>query len=102
MIGTHTLPSDRTTMDIAGLPDHAAPVPTTLGYSPKAVWATLVALALPVLVPALGALADTLLGRPELWEALPPVVRILIVGALTGLSVAVAAYRARPGIVVPR
>lgn len=73
----------------------------TQGISPKAVFATLAALVAPLLVEAAVAIVKVLTDNPTVFDGLPPWARFAATTLLTALSVALAAYRGRPGVVVP-
>jgi hypothetical protein len=76
------------------------PAPRTVGWSPKAVVASLVALALSVLLPAAEAAIEHVTNNPELLGGLAGWVRTGVLAALVALGTLLAAYRARPGVVV--
>ena len=71
----------------------------TEGISPKAAFATLAALVLPLLVQAGAALVEWLTANPAVFDALPVWARFVATTLLTALGVAVAAYRAHPGAI---
>ncbi len=73
----------------------------TEGWSPKAVVASLTALALSVLVPAAAAVIEHLAANPGLFSAWPAPVQVGVSAALVALGTLLAAYRARPGVVGP-
>lgn len=88
---THSLPDTAQPIEVAG----------TVGVSPKALAATVAPILLGVILSGGFALLDWLLGNPEVLAALPVPVQILAVAALSSLAASLAAYRARPGVVLP-
>ena len=80
-----------------GVPDHAAPEARTEGISPKALWATVWAFVAPLLVTAADAAVGYVLDNPGVLDAMPPIVRTVVLAVLAALGAAVAAYRAAPG-----
>lgn len=68
----------------------------TVGYSPKAIWATVVSGGIGIVLALLTLFQD----QPELLAPLPPVVQALALALIPGLATWVAAYKADPGIVV--
>lgn len=76
------------------------PTPRTEGWSPKAVAAAVVAFALSILLPAAEAVIANVVGHPELLDAVPAWLRVGVLAALVALGTLLAAYRARPGVVV--
>ena len=84
-----------------GVADHAAPKLKTVGWSPKALGATIAAFVAAVLVPAAADLVELVIGQPELFAGLPGWVQVGISALLTALAALLAAHRASPGDVVP-
>jgi hypothetical protein len=74
----------------------------TAGISPKLYAATVWAFLAPLLLTTADALLAYLIGNPSVFSALPPVVQVPIVAFLGALGAAVAAYRAKPGSLVPQ
>lgn len=74
--------------------------PTTQGLSPKAVVGAVVAFLLAVLLPAAEAILEGVTRNPELLSAIPAWLRVGVLAALVALGTLLAAYRARPGVVV--
>ena len=86
------------------MPDHSLPEPTegiTLGVSPKVLWTTVATIVVGVLAAGGFALLDWIVANPDLYAGLPAPVQVVITAAVSTLAVAVAGYRARPGVVVP-
>jgi hypothetical protein len=83
--------------------DHELDEPlVTEGLSPKLYAATVWAFLAPMLLVTASALLEYLIANPTLFSALPPVVQVPIVAFLGALGAAVAAYRAKPGLLVPQ
>lgn len=84
---------------------HPTPEPveavSTVGLSPKAIAAAVAPLAAGVLLSALFAVLDFVAASPELLAGLPAWAQVMIGAALAALISGTAAYRARPGVVVP-
>jgi len=76
------------------------PAPRTQGISPKVVAAAVVAFALAVLVPAAEALIEYVTRDPQLLDGIPAWLRVGVLAALVALGTLLAAYHARPGVVV--
>lgn len=92
---THALPDpDR---DALG----AVTAERTVGLSPKAVAAAVAPLALGVVLSAFFAVLDYVVGNPDLLAGLPAWVQVAVSAALSALVAGTAAYRARPGVVIP-
>jgi hypothetical protein len=79
-----------------------SPIPplVTDGWSPKAVVASLTAFLLAVLLPAGAAVIEHLVANPAVFSAWPAPVQVGVTAALVSLGTLLAAYRARPGVVV--
>lgn len=69
----------------------------TDGISPKAAVATLAAILAPLVIQAGAFVVEYFTANPALVESLPAWARFVVATLLTALSVAVAAYRAKPG-----
>lgn len=74
--------------------------PRTDGLSPKAVLAAVAAFVLAVVLPAAEAVIENVTANPELLAAIPAWLRVGVLAALVALGTLLAAYRARPGVVV--
>jgi hypothetical protein len=85
--------------NIDGQPDHAAP-PRTVGWSPKALWATAAAIVVPFLLQGVAALVEAIAANPGLFDGLPAPVQFGISVVVTGLGVLLAARQAGPGNVI--
>lgn len=94
------------------MPDHSLPESSplaednaadgvTLGISPKAFIAAVAPLVLGVVLSAFFAGLDYLTANPGLFAALPQWAQIMVLAGLSALAAGTAAYRARPGVVVP-
>lgn len=79
-----------------GVPDHARKL-ETVGWSPKAVWATITAVVIPLAVTGAAALIEAFSANPQLFDGLPGWLRLVISAAITGAGVLLAAYKAGPG-----
>jgi hypothetical protein len=75
------------------------PQPRTVGWSPKAVWATVAAFAVSVLVPGALATIEYVSANPDLLSGLPPWARVGALGVLVALGTLLAARKASPGVV---
>lgn len=79
--------------NIDGQPDHAAPVPTTNGLSPKAVAATVVSGVVGIVVALLNGVQE----NPDMLGTLPTWAQSLILLLVPPVVTFLAAYQAKPG-----
>lgn len=82
--------------NVDGQPDHALIAPRTVGLSPKTTAAAVAGTVMPLLLLGVDSLLGTF-GDASVYAGLPAPWPVVISAAVSGLSAALAAYRARPG-----
>lgn len=85
--------------NIEGQADHAAPSVKTEGWSPKALFATLAAVVVPLVLQGIVLLIEAVSANPALFDGLSPTAKGIISTVITAAGVLTAAYSAKPGSV---
>lgn len=90
-------PPEEPVANIEGQADHAAPIVQTQGWSPKALFATLAAVVVPLVLQGIVLLIEALSANPTLFDGLSPTAKGIISTVITAAGVLAAAYGAKPG-----